>query len=90
MRDRSFYLRLSALALAALSATLVQPASSATMKAVRMHATGGPEVHADGEIWGQTLWDLRGRLTTVWGRASATIRTHAASKSRSPPPGGPG
>ena len=20
---------------------------------------GGPEVHADGEIWGQTLWDLR-------------------------------
>lgn len=22
----------------------------------------GPEVHADGEIWAQTLWDLRGRL----------------------------
>ena len=21
---------------------------------------GGPEVHADGEIWGETLWDLRG------------------------------
>jgi extracellular elastinolytic metalloproteinase len=23
------------------------------------HVTNGPEVHADGEIWGQTLWDLR-------------------------------
>ena len=23
---------------------------------------GGPEVHADGEIWGETLWDLRTRL----------------------------
>lgn len=23
---------------------------------------GGPEVHADGEIWAQTLWDLRGEL----------------------------
>jgi extracellular elastinolytic metalloproteinase len=23
---------------------------------------GGPEVHADGEIWAQTLWDLRDRL----------------------------
>nr|WP_284291027.1 M36 family metallopeptidase [Angustibacter aerolatus] len=23
---------------------------------------GAPEVHADGEIWGETLWDLRGRL----------------------------
>ena len=24
--------------------------------------TSGPEVHADGEIWGQTLWDLRAAL----------------------------
>jgi len=23
---------------------------------------GGPEVHADGEIWGETTWDLRDRL----------------------------
>ena len=23
---------------------------------------GGPEVHADGEIWGETTWDLRARL----------------------------
>ena len=25
---------------------------------------GGPEVHADGEIWGETLWDLRTALGT--------------------------
>ncbi len=25
---------------------------------------GAPEVHADGEIWGETLWDLRSRLGT--------------------------
>jgi extracellular elastinolytic metalloproteinase len=25
-------------------------------------APGGPEVHADGEIWGETLWDLRGAV----------------------------
>jgi hypothetical protein len=26
------------------------------------HVVSEPEVHADGEIWGQTLWDLRDRL----------------------------
>ncbi len=26
------------------------------------HVAGGPEVHSDGEIWVQTLWDLRTRL----------------------------
>jgi hypothetical protein len=26
------------------------------------HIRGVPEVHADGEIWGETLWDLRGAL----------------------------
>jgi hypothetical protein len=26
------------------------------------NVAGGPEVHADGEIWAQTLWDLRDRL----------------------------
>jgi extracellular elastinolytic metalloproteinase len=26
------------------------------------HVIGEPEVHADGEIWAQTLWDLRDRL----------------------------
>jgi extracellular elastinolytic metalloproteinase len=28
---------------------------------------GGPEVHADGEIWVQTLWDLRQRLVDAFG-----------------------
>ena len=28
---------------------------------------GGPEVHADGEIWGETLWDLRSALVTLTG-----------------------
>ena len=27
--------------------------------------TGGPEVHADGEIWAETLWDLRKALGTT-------------------------
>jgi extracellular elastinolytic metalloproteinase len=26
------------------------------------HIAGRPEVHADGEIWGEALWDLRGAL----------------------------
>ncbi len=26
------------------------------------HVSDGPEVHADGEIWAATLWDLRGKL----------------------------
>ena len=26
------------------------------------HVDGGPEVHSDGEIWSQTLWDLRDAL----------------------------
>lgn len=25
----------------------------------KIRATGGPQVHADGEIWAQTLWDIR-------------------------------
>ena len=28
---------------------------------------GGPEVHADGEIWAQTLWDLRTELVRRYG-----------------------
>jgi hypothetical protein len=28
------------------------------------HIIGAPEVHADGEIWGETLWDLRNALGT--------------------------
>jgi hypothetical protein len=35
---------------------------------------GGPEVHADGEIWTQTLWDLRTRLIATHGRADGITR----------------
>jgi hypothetical protein len=35
---------------------------------------GIPEVHADGEIWGQTLWDLRGSLGS---RLSESLVTRA-------------
>ena len=35
---------------------------------------GSPEVHADGEIWGQTLWDLR---TAVGVPAARTLVTRA-------------
>ena len=31
---------------------------------------GGPEVHADGEIWGETLWDLREALGSNAGRVA--------------------
>jgi hypothetical protein len=43
---------------------------------------GGPEVHADGEIWGQTLWDLRDAL----GKSQAEfLVTRAMSLSPSNP-----
>src|SRR6187551_946069 len=35
---------------------------------------GGPEVHADGEIWAQTLWDLRDALGS---KRSETLVTRA-------------
>jgi extracellular elastinolytic metalloproteinase len=35
---------------------------------------GGPEVHADGEIWSQTLWDLRRKLGS---RTSDSLVTRA-------------
>jgi len=31
-----------------------------------------PETHADGEIWSQTLWDLRRELIAVYGEADGT------------------
>jgi hypothetical protein len=34
--------------------------------------SGGAEVHADGEIWAQTLWDLRTALGTAKARALVT------------------
>jgi hypothetical protein len=38
------------------------------------NVAGGPEVHADGEIWAQTLWDLRDALGS---RKSETLVTRA-------------
>ena len=35
---------------------------------------GGPEVHSDGEIWAQTLWDLRDRFGS---KVSQTLVTRA-------------
>jgi extracellular elastinolytic metalloproteinase len=35
---------------------------------------GGPEVHADGEIWHQTLWELRQRLVAKYGAAAGDAR----------------
>jgi hypothetical protein len=36
---------------------------------------GFPEVHADGEIWAQTLWQLRDALIADHGRAAGIART---------------
>jgi extracellular elastinolytic metalloproteinase len=38
---------------------------------------GQPEVHADGEIWGETLWDLRSRLVSDLGVAEGVVRARA-------------
>jgi extracellular elastinolytic metalloproteinase len=37
----------------------------------------GPEVHADGEIWGETLWDLRTRMIAAHGATIGINRTRA-------------
>jgi extracellular elastinolytic metalloproteinase len=37
----------------------------------------GPEVHADGEIWVETLWDLRARLIADHGAADGIMRARA-------------
>ena len=36
-----------------------RPPRAATPTPTTARSIGGPEVHADGEIWAQTLWDLR-------------------------------
>ena len=38
---------------------------------------GGAEVHADGEIWVETLWDLRNSLIAGHGRADGITRARA-------------
>ena len=48
---------------------------------------GGPEVHADGEIWAQTLWDLRARARLGRGAARLITRRDAAHAARAVVPG---
>ena len=43
---------------------------------------GGPEVHADGEIWGETLWDLRARIGS---QAAESLVTRAMELSPANP-----
>jgi extracellular elastinolytic metalloproteinase len=43
---------------------------------------GGPEVHADGEIWGETLWDLRTRIGST---AAESLVTRAMELSPANP-----
>ncbi len=43
---------------------------------------GGPEVHADGEIWGETLWDLR---TALGSRLTESLVTRAMELSPANP-----
>ncbi|MEU9329664.1 M36 family metallopeptidase [Streptomyces canus] len=44
--------------------------------------TGGPETHADGEIWGETLWDLR---TTLGSKLTESLVTRAMELSPANP-----
>ncbi len=44
------------------------------------HVGGGPEVHDDGEIWGQTLWDVRSALGS-----SVTLTLVTRAMELSPP-----
>src|SRR5262249_20704487 len=43
---------------------------------------GGPEVHADGEIWGETLWDLR---TALGSKLAESLVTRAMELSPANP-----
>ena len=45
------------------------PASAATRSATSARSPASPEVHADGEIWVETLWDLRQALQVKTGSA---------------------
>jgi hypothetical protein len=41
-----------------------------------------PEVHADGEIWAQTLWDLRTALRAAYGDANSTLTGQGTNHAR--------
>ena len=43
------------------------PGSAATPSATSARSSAAPEVHSDGEIWLQTLWDLRSELLLATG-----------------------
>ncbi|MEU3343012.1 M36 family metallopeptidase [Streptomyces sp. NPDC006668] len=45
-------------------------------------ARGGPEVHSDGEIWGETLWDLR---TALGSKLTESLVTRAMDLSPTSP-----
>ncbi|GIF23572.1 hypothetical protein BJ973_004181 [Actinoplanes tereljensis] len=38
----------------------------------KIRSSGGPEIHADGEIWAQTLWDLRKTIGSWQARSLVT------------------
>ena len=47
-----------------------RPHAAATPTPTTARSVGGPEVHADGEIWAQTLWDLRDALGSKMSRVA--------------------
>ncbi len=56
------------------SASANCPAGGYTYDDFGQISGSGPEVHFDGEIWAQTLWDLRSRLIAAHGRPDGIVR----------------
>ena len=67
---------------AGLHSGLRRVARVATPTATSPTIVGGPEVHGSGEIWGQTLWDLR---TALGHRVADTMITRGMSLSADDP-----
>ena len=59
-------------AAAALCPGAGRQAPAATRTGTSAGSTGTPEVHADGEIWAETLWDLRAAVGSEVARAIVT------------------
>ena len=53
------------------------PAPAGTRTTTSARSTAAPEVHADGEIWGQTLWSLRKALIDARGTSEGLSRVRA-------------
>ena len=49
-------------------------AATRTATSARSPAAARPELHADGEIWAQTLWQLRQRLVARYGQIGGSNR----------------